>query len=144
MASLEQAKIPINRERKQRSRIEAEKHIITVHGLPCTEIINSATIRLASEMSLIVTNFTISLSSSSCNYVFFSLILTTMRSCYIFWHHESRMGNQDIFGERIKERVWTKKRELHDLLYTKIAKSGTIGLTSGCFIEVAFQERRVQ
>ena len=74
MASLEQAKIPINRERKQRSRIEAEKHIITVHGLPCTEIINSATIRLASEMSLIVTNFTISLSSSSCNYVFFNLL----------------------------------------------------------------------
>ena len=40
------------------------------------------------------------------------------------------MGSQDIYGEKEEERIGPKKRELHELLYTKIGKSGTIGLVS--------------
>ena len=101
MASLEQAKIPINRERKQRSRIEAEKHIITVHGLPCTEIINSATIRLASEMSLIVTNFTISLSSSSCTVImYFSASFSLLCVHAIFFDITKAEWEIKIYSEK--------------------------------------------
>ena len=68
--------------------------------------------------------------SSSCNYVFFRLILATILSFCIYWHPKSRMGSQDIYGEKEEERIGPKKRELHELLYTKIGKSGTIGLVS--------------
>ena len=73
-------------------------------------------------MSLIVLDFTTFLYGSSCNYVFFSLILATLLSFYIYLHPKSRMGSNDIDGERKEERLGPKKRALHELLCTKIFK----------------------
>ena len=42
------------------------------------------------------------------------------------------MGSQDKDGKRKEERIGPKKKEMHGLLYTKIVKSGTIRLVSGC------------
>ena len=61
-----------------------------------------------------------------CNYVFFSLILATLFSFYIYWHPKSRIGSQDQDGERKEERIRPKKRDLHELLFTIMVKSHTI------------------
>ena len=41
------------------------------------------------------------------------------------------MLSQETNGERREARIRPKKKELHELLYTKIEKSGIIRLTSG-------------
>ena len=41
------------------------------------------------------------------------------------------MESKTIDGERKEERIIPKKRELHELLYTKMVKFGTIRLHSG-------------
>ena len=65
-------------------------------------------------------------------HVIMSFSASLLLLCFLFLfisNPKSRMGSQYIDGESK-----TKKRELHELLNTKIVKSGTIRLDSGVFI----------
>ena len=90
------------------------------------------------EASLTVPYFTIYRDGSSCtlysNCVFFSLILDIFHSFSVYWYPKGRMGCQVKDREGKEERIRPLKRELHELLYTKIVKSGTIRLTSDVFL----------
>ena len=68
--------------------------------------------------------FGISLHGSSCNYLFFSLILAPLLSPSISWHPQGRMGCQE--GKEKKKERDQKKRKLYDLAYSEIVKSGPI------------------
>ena len=64
-----------------------------------------------SEASLIVPDFTISVYGSSCNYLFFCLILASLLSFSIYWHPQCVKGCQKVSTierERRKERMRTK------------------------------------
>ena len=71
------------------------------------------------EVSLIVTDFTISLSSSSCIYLFFNLI--TIRSCYIYWQNGK---SRDIWREKKRERENMNKKER--IAWTAVLKKSKI------------------
>ena len=61
-------------------------------------------------------------------HVIMSFSASLLLLCFLFLfisNPKSRMGSQDIDGESK-----TKKRELHELLNTKIVKSGTIRLAT--------------
>ena len=90
-------------------------------------------------MSLIV-DFTISVYSSSCNYLFFCLILPPFLSLYNYLHLQGVLGCKEIDKERKTERKRErgKKRELHELPYAemkstfwRISKGSTGYIRSG-------------
>ena len=83
----------------------------------------SSSLSTLPEASRIVPDFTISVYDSSCNYLFISLILTTLPSLSIFFFI-SNAGCLDI-GEGSKKENKTKKGESHEMLYTEMIKSGT-------------------
>ena len=95
--------------------------------------------------SLIVPDFTISLYGSSCNHVSFFLLCSRLLFIAIpkaeCWKPRCRQR------EKRREYKSQKKRELHELPYTKIDISGTIRITSDPTIQCGFtvaQHHRVR
>ena len=66
------------------------------------------------EVRLLVPDFTVSLCTA----------------VHVIWS----FSDQEIYRERTEERMRPQKRELHELPYLEIAKSGTIRLASGSTI----------
>ena len=96
------------------------------------------TTSLAPEVSLTVPDFTISVCGSSCHCLFSGLILFSFLSLTFSWHFILPCGCQKIEREskkpRMKARMRPKQRKMNELLYTEMAKSGTIGLASGLLL----------
>ena len=63
---------------------------------------------------------------SSCNSLVFGLIHSSFLSTSISWHSVQPWGRQYIKRENTEERMRPKKRKLHELLCTEMAKSRTI------------------
>ena len=91
---------------------------------------------LASEASLRVANFTISVLSSSFNYHLFGIIIAHL-ICVLFlfiiipkegWDARKYIEKEE---KRERERTRPKNRYLHELLHTENVKSVTIRLASG-------------
>ena len=77
---------------------------------------------------IIIPDFARSVYGSSCNFLFFGLILIPLPSLSIYFHGMPRYSRRC----RKKKENEAKKWELHELLYPEMVKSGTITLASGC------------
>ena len=87
-----------------------------------------------SEESLLVPDFTISVYGSSCNSLFFGVILASFLSLSMYLLAPPKldgMSRNRYSRERKEEIMRPKKRKLHELPDTKMVKSGTIRLTFG-------------
>ena len=83
------------------------------------------------QASLIIPDFTISVYGSSCNSLFLVSFSLHAFSAYILAHWSWRCLFID--RERKEEKMRLKKRELHELPYTEIVKSGIIRLSLTVF-----------
>ena len=80
---------------------------------------------------IIVPDFTIFVSSSSCNSLFLGLILSSPFSTFTNWLHIRLLGCQKIEKESMRSENEADKERLHELPYREIVKSGTIRPASG-------------
>ena len=86
---------------------------------------SGAALSLTPEASLLVLEFTISVYSSSFNYLFFSLLLAPLLSLSVYW--QSKAGwNGKKYVEQENNRYCSKKRDLHELPWSEIVNFGTI------------------
>ena len=69
-------------------------------------------IMVSTEMILIVPDFTISVSGSSCNYLFFSFIVPPLLSLSIYWHPQSRMGCREMDRDIVRRENETKNERI--------------------------------
>ena len=67
---------------------------------------------------------------SSCNDLFFGLIVAPLLSRSMYWLPQGRTGCQEIYKERKEERTRPKSMNLHELPHTNIVKYGTFRLAS--------------
>ena len=76
------------------------------------------------EVSHIVPDFTIFVYDSSCNSLFFGLILSSFLSLCIPWHSVQHWGVPVSRKRKKRSKNDTEKRELHELPYTESVTSG--------------------